>query len=412
MRTLDDAMREVVAAFAPTETRRVPLADALGLALAQPLDACLDAPAFDNSAMDGFAVRAADVAEASVESPVELPLATESRAGGPWPLPLPEGHAAPIFTGAPLPEGADAIVVREDATRGEAHVLLRHPSPVGHHVRRRGEDLRVGMPLAEAGDVVDAGLLALLASQTHAEVEVHRRPKVAVLVTGDELREGAPDERGTIVDSNGPMLSALLREAGAEPIVLPRGRDTLEELTESVRAGLEGADLLVTTGGVSVGDHDHVRAALEAAGVELAFWKVALKPGKPLVFGTRAGRGAALGLPGNPVSAFVTFHLFVRPVVRTLLGDACPWPALRRARLAEAVQHSIGRTELIRSTVEMRDDGEWVRALPRQGSGALASLGAAEAMIVLPAETARLETGDVVWLWPLRGGAERLPTLA
>lgn len=415
MLSLDRAMREVVARFAPTEVEHVALLEALGRCTSEVVHARFDAPGFDNSAMDGFAVRAQDVVTASEESPVVLPLVAESRAGGPSPAPLPPGHSAPIFTGAPVPEGADAIVVREDAARSGEVVALRFPSPFGHHVRRRGEDLRAGEPIVAAGSTIDGGLVALLASQGHDVVAVHRRPRVAVLTTGDELRDAPSGEAGTLLDSNGPMLEALIREAGGVPVRLPRVGDALEPLKDAVREGLR-ADLLVTTGGVSVGDHDHVRAAFEAVGVTLAFWKVALKPGKPLVFGTRVSgegeRGVALGLPGNPVSAFVTFHLFVRPVIRTLLGDACPWPALRRATLATPFAHTMGRTELLRAKVEGSGDDERVHVLPRQGSGALASLGGAEVLAVIPAQVARLEVGEKVWIWPLRGGARSLLDLA
>lgn len=411
MLSLDRAMREVVARFAPTEVERVTLKDALGLCTAEPTHARIDAPGFDNSAMDGFAVRAADVVGASDETPVVLPLVAESRAGGPSPSALPPGHAAPIFTGAPLPPGADAIVVREDASREHGVVSLRFASPAGHHVRRRGEDLRQGDPLVATGTTIDGGVVALLASQGHDRVAVHRRPRVAVLTTGDELRDAATDEAGTLLDSNGPMLDALIREAGGEPLRLPRVGDALEPLKDALREGLR-ADLLVTTGGVSVGDHDHVRAALEGVGIALAFWKVALKPGKPLVFGTREERGAVLGLPGNPVSAFVTFHLFVRPVIRTLLGDAAPWPALRQARLGAPLRHATGRTELLRARLEGSGADERVVVSPRQGSGAIVSLGSAEVLVVMPAEVAALEAGELVWVWPLRGSARELPTLS
>jgi molybdopterin molybdotransferase len=411
MLSLDRAMREVVARFAPTPVERVALKDALGLCTAEPLHARFDAPGFDNSAMDGYAVRAVDVVGASDSSPVVLRLVAESRAGGPSPSALPVGHAAPIFTGAPLPPGADAIVVREDSTREDATVLLRFASPPGHHVRRRGEDSSVGDALVAAGSTIDGGVIALLASQGHHELVVHRRPRVAVLTTGDELRDVETGEAGTLLDSNGPMLDALIREAGGEPVRLPRAGDSLEPLKDALREGLR-ADLLVTTGGVSVGDHDHVRAALEAVGIALAFWKVALKPGKPLVFGTREDRGAVLGLPGNPVSAFVTFHLFVRPVIRTLLGDTAPWPAVRRARLGAPLRHATGRTELLRARLEGFGEDERVEVLPRQGSGALASLGSAEVLVVLPAEVETIGAGELVWVWPLRGSARELPTLS
>jgi len=269
----------------------------------------------------------------------------------------------------------------------------------------------MGDPLIDAGTTIDGGVVALLASQGHPVVAVHRRPRVAVLTTGDELRDVANGEEGTLLDSNGPMLDALIREAGGEPVRLPRVGDSLEPLKEALRDGLR-ADLLVTTGGVSVGDHDHVRAALEAVGVALAFWKVALKPGKPLVFGTREDRGAVLGLPGNPVSAFVTFHLFVRPVIRTMLGDASPWPALRRARLGTPVRHATGRTELLRARLEGFGEDERVVVLPRQGSGALASLGRAEVLVVVPADVASIDAAERVWVWPLRGGARELPPLS
>ena len=388
---LDEALRRIVSAFSPLDAEAVPLAEALGRTLAAPIRAHRDQPPFDNSAMDGWAIRAAG------DDTQRVVAGGESRAGGSLPAPLPPGQALRIFTGAPMPEGADTVVLQEDTERDEGRVRFTETPTAGQHVRRRASDFASGDTLLAAGLPLGPGAIALVASQGVAEVSVHRRPRVAIVPTGDELIPAGSDApEGTLFDSNGPMLEALVRQAGALPFRRPAVGDDLEALAEAFREALTSADLLLTTGGVSVGDHDHVKEALGRANVALDLWKVAVKPGKPVTFGRTPAGGAVLGLPGNPVSAFVTFTLFARPAVRRMMGDPRPAPPRIRARLLGDLPHRPGRTELARGRVASQEDGWTVEPHPNQGSGSLVSLGAGNGLILVPASSTGLAAGDTV----------------
>ena len=397
MQPISAALAAMMPAFAPRGRERVQLEAALGRVLAEASLARADQPPFSNSAMDGYAVRAADLAGASGQAPRSLPLAGESKAGEGAPPSLAAGTTIRIFTGAPLPAGADAIVMQEDTERaGEAVSFHLAPAP-GAHVRVQGEDLRAGSPMLEAGQRLGPGEIGLLASQGHAALSVWRRPRVAILSTGDELRDVSdPPRPGSIVNSNAYALAAQVREAGGEPWVLPIVPDRLEEVIAQVRVGL-GADVLLTIGGVSVGDYDLVRQAFDAVGVEPQFWQIAMKPGKPLSFGLYgpAREQIVVGLPGNPVSAMVTFEVFVRPGLRAMQGDPRPYRRSQPVHLARAHRHGTGRTELARARLEVGPEGELVAHLhPRQGSGALTSVAGAEALVILPADQAEFAAGE------------------
>ncbi len=399
MLPIHEAIRRMMPAFAPLAPERVSLDAALGRHLVAPLTTRQDAPPFDNSAMDGWAVRAEDLTTACRERPVTLPAAGESRAGGGVVRHEP-GTATRIFTGAPLPPGADAVVAQEDTERRDGEVaFFVAPSP-GRHVRARGSDLRAGAPLLPSGHRLSPGTVALLASQGIGAVTVRRRPRVAILSTGDELRElGEPATPSTIVNSNAPMLAALVREAGAVPRLVPKTADDREAVAAALAGALDD-DVLITTGGVSVGDYDVVREAYAQVGIDASFWKVAVKPGKPLTFG-RHGSTPVVGLPGNPVSAFVTFFVFVRPGLRRMLGDPTPFPAARHVRLLQPYEHRPGRSELVRA----RLTPEGAELHPRQGSGAIPSLAWADALVVIPADIPRIEAGETVLALPLRDEA-------
>ena len=443
MISISEALARMMPRFSPLEAERVPLDRALGRSLACALEAREDVPGFDNSAMDGYAVSAADLAGASREGPVALPLASESRAGGPLPSPLVRGTAARIFTGAPMPEGADAVVMQEDVERrgdgieersgvtvgrhlppsagvgmpsrsGATDVIAFFAAPrPGKHVRRRAEVLARGQALFDAGDAIGVGEIGVLASQGFAQVPVHRRPRVALLSTGDELREiGEPPRPGSLVDSNAHALAAAVREAGGVPLVLPRAPDDRGLLLDAVRAGLAGADVLVTCGGVSVGEYDLLHEVFREAGVEEVFWKVRIKPGKPLRFGL-FGRGAlrsvpVIGLPGNPVSALLIFEIFVRPGLRRMLGDRRPFRDVVGVELASPLSAPGARTELVRATLERRE-GRAPLALPKrdQGSGNLTSLVGLDALVIVPEGSAALAAGAPAVALDLRGGRGR-----
>lgn len=388
MKPISEALGEVLSAFGPRGVERVSLLEAAGRVLAVAPRARVDLPPFDNSAMDGYAVRAADVVGASEGSPVTLPVCGESRAGGGAPDALPAGSAMRIFTGAVMPAGADAVIMQEDTTREGDAVAVRIAPSAGRHVRHRASDLAAGAELC-AGVVLGPGELGLLASQHHAQVSVYRRPRVAILSTGDELIEVSDSPQpGKIVNSNAYALAAQVREAGGDPWILPNCGDRLEAIVELVRAGLS-ADVLLSVGGVSVGEYDLMGQAFQQAGVSQGFWKVAIKPGKPLSFGVKDGV-PVIGLPGNPVSAMVTFEVFVRPGVRRMLGDPRPFRSHGTVRLAHAHSHRTGRTELARA----RLDGARVADLRRlQGSGSLPSMVGVDAYVVLDANRAEFPEG-------------------
>lgn len=392
-----DAVRLVCERVAPLAAERVALGAALGRFLAAPLPARADDPAFDNSAMDGYAVRAADVAGASAERPVTLAVVDESRAGAPARRALGPGEAIRIFTGAVVPEGADAVVMQEDTRAGEGAVHVGLAVPPGHHVRRRGEIVQSQDVLLPEGTELRAGEIALAASQGHAVVTVHRRPRVAILSTGDELRElGAALEGGAIHDSNTHGLAAAVREAGGIPRCLPLGADSQEALDALVAEGLRD-DLLLSTGGVSVGAYDLVHGAFAAAGIEEVFWKVRVKPGKPARFGVGPRGVPAVGLPGNPVSALVNFELLVRPALRILMGDPRPHRPRIRVRLARPLVAPGARTELYRARLE----GDLAHPARTGGSADMTSLVGADVLLILPAGAGELVEADAL---DVRGG--------
>jgi molybdopterin molybdotransferase len=394
-----EAQHRILRAFRPLPQEEVALADALGRHLAVDVGAPHDAPPFSNSAMDGYAVRAADVSRAAKESPVVLSVVGESKAGDAPDQALTPGTAMRIFTGAPVPAGADAIVIQEDTEWMGDSVQIFFAAGPGHHIRLRGEDTRAGSVLLPAGHVVSPGAIGLLASQGHGRVWVHRRPRVAILSTGDELRGvDDPETPGTIVDSNRYALAAQVEEAGGIPWTLPTVRDDLDAIVTALDEALS-ADLVLTTGGVSVGAHDHVRVAFARLGIEADFWKVRIKPGKPLTFGCR-GETPVVGLPGNPVSAMVTFHVFVRPGLRRLLGDPRPHSRALPVRLGADLERRPGRPELVRATLETTANGTVAHLCSRQGSGALPSVALADALVLVPAEASALRRGTELMTLP------------
>lgn len=373
--------------FSVLDSESVPLTQAYARVLAQDVEVGIEQPEFDHSAMDGYALRARDV---RVGEP--LPVSAEIRAGG-TPQPLAAGSVARIFTGAPLPEGADAVIMQENAQRdGERVSFSTQPSP-GAHVRKRGGDHALGSILFSAGTQLGPAELGLLASQGLTRLEVHRQPRVAILPTGDELRAlDAPLRPFSIVDSNTYALAGALQQAGCVPVPLAIATDDPELIAERVEQGL-GADALLTVGGVSVGEYDFVSESLRAAGVAIQFHKVAIKPGKPLLFGKR-GTTPVLGLPGNPASALVVFEIFVRPGLLRMQGlrDIHPQPI--EVVLSTAYAHKPGRTEFVRARVQLQS-GVWVADPHRnQSSGSLGSLSGQSALVIVPAERADIAAGE------------------
>ena len=395
------AQARILAALTPLRSERVPLAEALGRVLAAPVVSRRTLPPFANSAMDGYAVRAADIAGAAEGSPVRLPVRGESRAGVVPSRRLERGTAMRIMTGAPLPEGADTVVRHEDTDNGRETVAVRVAAAHGTSVRFAGEDMRSGDRVLAPGHRLRAGDLAACAALGEVWLEVGRRPRVAVLSTGDELVE--PDREpgpGQIVDSNAVSVAAAVREAGGDPVRLGIARDTVVDLRRHLEEGSR-CDLVVSSAGVSVGDHDHVRDVVEEMG-SLDLWRVAMRPGRPLAVGTVRGV-PFVGLPGNPVSSQVTFELFARPAILALQGATEPHRRRSHARALEAMEKPEGLETFHRGILEGGRHGELpgVRLTGAQGSGILRSMVLADCLIALPAEGSLVPAGTVVEIIPL-----------
>jgi len=392
MMTVDAAQAAVLALARPPLSETVPLAQAAGRWMTEPAVALRDQPPFDASAMDGYAV-AGDVQPGD-----QLTVVGEAAAGRAWRGCVAHGQAVRIFTGAPVPPGATRVVIQEDVTRvGDAITLKQRPD-TATHIRPRGQDFAAGSALSPRRlRPVD---LALLASMNLAFVTVARRPVVAIVATGDELvMPGENPRDDQIIASNAHALAPLALGANAIVRVLPLARDTPEDLA-AVLAMTAGADLVITIGGASVGDHDLVARAVAAAGGDLAFHKVLLRPGKPLMAG-HFRDALLLGLPGNPVSSVVCAHLFMLPLIRAMQGDANPLPLLRRARLATPVDPTGPRTHYMRARLSPGPDLPLIEAFARQDSALLGVLAEADALLIRPLGDAAQPAGTVAEFLPL-----------
>lgn len=382
----------------PLAPEDVTLIDALGRILAEDVTSAESVPGFDNSAMDGFAVRARDTAGASAASPALMRVVDESRAGHPAQRAVDSGEAIAISTGAMLPAGADAVVRVEDALQRGTEIEMSAPVAAGTDVRRAGEDIRAGDVALRAGTQVGPFELGVLASIGCARIRCVRRPSMRILMSGDELLDPCePLRPGGVRNTNGYTVPALARLAGAEILGVQSVGDDPTATEAAVAQALQ-CDVAVICGGVSVGAHDHVRPALRAAGAQEVFWGVALRPGKPMWFGTRARRDVEretliFALPGNPVSAIVTFLLFVAPAVRRL-GGADPRGQRLNAVLDEGYQKPQGRAHAVRCRLRLRDDGWHASPTGPQGSHLLGSMLGAEGLGIVPAASAGLLAGE------------------
>ncbi|HEX6228447.1 MAG TPA: gephyrin-like molybdotransferase Glp [Solirubrobacterales bacterium] len=391
---IEDARSAVLERAAPLEAEQVPLGEALGRVLAEDAVSSEPVPGFDNSAMDGFAVRAADTEGAEPDSPVALRDAGESRAGRPASASLRQGEAIRISTGAALPAGADAVVRVEDTRSEDERVLVEVEVEAGHDIRRAGEDIAAGEAVLERGTPIGPAELGVLASLGSPSVPCHRRPRVRVLTTGDELIPPGEEMRpGGVRNSNAYSIPALAERAGGEVLGADPVPDDPDATRKAIGAALD-ADLVVICGGVSVGGHDHVKGALAELGVEQVFWGVALKPGRPTWFGTRRDT-LVFGLPGNPVSAMVTFLLLVRPSLAALNG-ADTERQRTEARLAEDYEKRPGRAHAVRCSLELREDGWRAHPTGAQGSHILTSMLGADCLAMIPTEAESLRAGDPV----------------
>ena len=389
-----EAARLIIGHFAPLPPSRRPLREALDTVLAEDVASPIDLPPWDNSAMDGYAVRSADLEQGNVDLDV-----IESAAAGQFPTKtVGQRQAIRIFTGAPVPRGADTVIRQEDtgaSANGANRVTITNPRDARKNIRRLGEDIKKGTVVLAAGTPLGPAQLGVLASIAHDHPLVHRVPRVAFMGSGDEIVDlDRKDEilaAKKIASSNSYTLDALIRRTAAEPVNLGLARDTKESLREHLRgASAQHADLLVTTAGVSVGEHDLVRDVLQELGGELKLWRIAMRPGAPVGFGLLGGRDIPwIGLPGNPVSTMVTFELFVRPAIRRLQGHALPFRRTVRVVVREPITLGPKLRHYLRAIVDGRD----ARLTGPQGSGILTSMARANALLIVPADTPAVPAG-------------------
>jgi molybdopterin molybdotransferase len=380
--SVSEAQARILARAQRGDTEAVGLDAALGRILAADVIATHDMPLFTNSAMDGYAVRAADTVAASADTPVSLDVIGMQAAGDAGPLALVAGQAVAITTGAPLPAGADAVVRLEETDGGTERVAIRATVSAGAHVRHRGETLRAGATVLPMGTTLGPGQIALLAAIGHARPAIVRRPRIAVLSTGNEIvSSGQELDAAHIPDANAPMLAALIARYGAIAIPLGIARDT----PDSIERALDGAgsvDLIITTGGVSVGAYDAVLAVIAARGT-LDFWQVRMRPGRPVAFGL-IGETPILALPGNPVAAFVAFHLLARPVIARMLGEMPEIPLTVPVRIVHSVANRGGRQTYLRAQIREAQTGREAHIITDQGTGNIMGLATADALVVIP----------------------------
>ncbi len=377
MLSVAEARARILAPLRPTPAEVVALSAGWGRVLAQPVVARLTQPPATVSAMDGYALRAADGVAGRA-----LKVVGSAPAGHPFAGTVGAGEAVRLFTGGVVPHGADTILLQEDAQADAASVIVGETCVPGRHIRPMGQDFSSGDILLAPGRRLGARDIGLAASANHPWLTVHRRPRVAILATGDEIAmPGEPIVLGGIVSSNSHALAALVRAAGGDPVLLPVARDDLASIAAAVDQ-LGGADMLVTTGGASVGDHDLVQAALAGRGFELDFWRIAMRPGKPLIAGRVAGV-PVLGLPGNPVSTMICAALFLLPALEVLSGLPASPPRTERAVLGEALKQNDNRADHLRGTLAPGADGSLVAtAFPRQDSSMMSLLARADALIL------------------------------
>lgn len=395
MISVTEAITTILKEIAVLGTERIAITGALGRVLAEDISAPFNIPPLDNSAMDGYAVRFSDIRGATAQNPAKLKILGDIPAGYSASKPINPGETYRIMTGAPVPAGADTVVMQEDTqVRGEVVEILQE-CPCGSHIRRAGEDLAAGDRVVTGGQLLGPAHIGVLASIKKTLVTVYQRPRVAIISTGDELVD--VDEElsdGKIVSSNSYSLLALALDSGASPVALGIARDTREALREKFAAALH-ADMIISSGGVSVGDYDFVKDVMQDLGIEMKFWKVAMRPGNPLAFGVIGGK-PAFGLPGNPVSVMVSFEQFVRPSLRKMSGHKKLFRPVIEATAQEDVATRQGRQYFIRCRVLKTEAGYAATTTGEQGSGILMSMAKATGLMIVPADRAGVKAGDKV----------------
>lgn len=397
MISVEEARTRILAAFAPLPPVLVSLETALGRVLAEDVAARVTQPPVSVSAMDGYAVRAADVAQV----PAVLRQIGAAPAGSSFSGAVGPGECVRIFTGGPLPSGADAIVIQEDTTTAGTSITVRESAAAGRYVRAAGLDFKSGDIGIAAGRVLNARDIGFAAAMNHPWLKVRRKPRVAIISTGDEVvLPGDPLGPNQIVSSNGPALAAFVTAAGGEPVNLGIAPDSASAL-QHLADGARGADLLVTTGGASVGDHDLVRSALGARGLVLDFWQIAMRPGKPLIFG-KIGDTPMLGLPGNPVSSMVCALVFLRPALYRMLGLPATISGPRNAYLGRDLPQNDRREDYLRATLETDNAGRLIATpFPKQDSSMMSLLAKAACLVIRKPHAPPAKLGDTVEIMPL-----------
>ena len=395
MITVDEALDKILSCIQPLGSEKVSLLEALGRVIAEDVHANRDIPPLDNSGMDGYAVKSEDIRSASQDRPVQLEVIDDLRAGFISSRTVEKGQAIRIMTGAPIPKGADCVVPVEVTGKGDGAVSIHRAVTPGRNIRKAGADFKKGERVVSEGNVTRPAEVGILASVGRAFVSVYQRPLVAILCTGEELVDVDGDwGEVKIVSSNSYTLAAQVRDCGAIPIQLGIAKDRKEEIENKLRQGSR-ADVLMTSAGISVGDYDLVKDVLSDLGMEMVFWQVAMKPGKPLAFGT-IGRKPVFGLPGNPVSSMVSFEQFVRPSLLKMMGYRQLFRPTVEAVLKEDVRKERGRRHFIRGSVSFERDQYFVSMSGAQGSEILRSMIRANGLIVIPEDREIVRAGERV----------------
>jgi len=405
MLKVNEAISLILAEITPLGVETVDISDSAGRVMAEDVITGRGNPPWDNSAMDGYALQSADVAGASEGSPAVLKVLYDLPAGGVPKGAVGPGEAVRIMTGAPTPKGADAVVMVERTRQGPDNTVeILAPAKLGANIRKEGEDFAAGETVIRTGSLIRPAEILMLATIGRAEVKVYQRPRVAVVSTGDELvdisTEPAP---GKITNSNGYALTSLARETGVECVNLGIARDDRAVLREKFTEAA-GYDCIISSGGVSVGDYDLVKDVLKDLGSEMKFWKVALKPGKPLAFGI-IGKKPAFGLPGNPVSSMVAFEQFVRPALLKMSGRSDIFKSTFTARLTKTIRKKPGRVNFLRGMLSEKDGEFLATPLVGQGSGMITSMVKADIYIIVPEQSSGMEAGQLVRIQPVGNSA-------
>ncbi len=393
---VEEALEIILSRIEFKGLEKISITEALGRTLMEDIIARRNNPPMDNSAMDGYALIAADIESATPEAPVPLTVVGEVAAGyTAQGEAIKSGQAMRIMTGAPIPPGADAVIMQEDTERDGDRLLVKDRADLHENIRDAGEDVKAGEVVIPKGARIQPAHIGMMATVGRSQIYVGRKPTVAILSTGDEILDLDDQPEGPcIYNSNGYMLSAQIRSAGGVPHYLGIARDTEADLMEKFQTALQ-CDLVVSSGGVSVGDYDLVKASLKKMGQEMLFWKVAMKPGKPLAFG-RIGETPVFGLPGNPVSSFVSFEQFVRPSIKKMTGNPNLKATVVQARLSQAVSKKAGRQHFLSAITVWEKDGYTVTPAGEQGSGILKSASQANSLMIFPLESTRIEAGETV----------------